>query len=202
MLKEPTLMIFNRITPPLQTVIRLLCVSSVMGLLLAGCNTANPLVIKRTSCPAVAVVKHAGTLSRFGGNGSFDAGNLQLSATLSALGSDCTDKNGARSVISFEVSARGAAAGDVELPYFVAVVKDGTTLLSKQIYTAKLRTNEAGNRGHTHVNVTITTPAVPLPPKPKPSDFDEFAPPPKQLGYEVLIGFQLSDAEVAYNISH
>ncbi len=194
-------MILNHAKSASHVVVGLLGITIALGLL-AGCNTANPLVVKRTSCPAVAVVKHAGSLSRFGSGGGFDAGNLQLNATLSGINSECTDKNGARSVVGFDISARSTAAGDIELPYFVAVVKDGTTLLSKQTYTAKVRMDSAGNRGQAHVTVTITTPAVPLPPKPKPSDFDEFAPPPKQLGYEVLIGFQLSEAEVVYNISH
>jgi hypothetical protein len=177
-----------------------------LPLLLAACSSGNPLEVRRTSCPALAVPMHTGTLTRFAQAGRSDAQDVGLVATIGQLSDNCVENDsGVNTAVSFNMIAtrpnKGAAA-TVQLPYFIAVVKDGETLVAKQVYGAALDFADGASSGSLRQVVTVKTPEVPLPPKPKKNnEIDEFAPPPKPAVYEILVGFQLSDAEVVYNIS-
>jgi hypothetical protein len=175
-------------------------------LALAGC-ASNPLIVRRTSCPAVAVVKNASTMTRFSTQGRYDAQDVQLTAMISNIQPSCVERrDGAVTAVRFEIlAARRAAAGvqEVQLPYFIMLVKDGQTILAKQIYGTSVRFEENGSNAAVLQTVSVISPLVPLPERPKRSkeeEYDEFAPPPKPATYEVLIGFQLTDAEAAYNV--
>jgi hypothetical protein len=173
---------------------------------LAGCSSGNPLEVRRTSCPAIAVPKHTGMLTRFAGAGRYDAQDVQLTATISQLSDNCQeDGAGVSTAVAFNIVAMRPAKGPadaVQLPYFITVVKDGETLIAKQVYGASLDFADGAASTALRQVVTVATPKVPLPPKPKKNnEIDEFAPPPKPAIYEILVGFQLSDAEAVYNIS-
>jgi hypothetical protein len=177
---------------------------------LSGCKSNNPLLITRTSCPAVAVVKYANNYAQFAPGSNYSAGGLELTAQMGDVRVACQDKGGAPvSTISFEVSAaRATAAGasQATVPYFVTVIEEGTTILSKQIYGAPVPFADGSLRGTVRQSFSTTTPFVPLPPEPskkkKREAFQEFAEDsrPKAARYEILIGFQLTEAQAAYNV--
>ncbi len=177
-----------------------------LSLGLAACNTAKPLEVRRTSCPAIAVPKHTGTLTRFAQAGRFDTQDVQLVASIGQLDSNCVETDdGVRTAVSFNIVATRPAKGPAaaaQLPFFVTVVKDGETLIAKQVYGASLSFADGAASSSQSQVVTVATPKIPLPPKPKKNnEIDEFAPPPKPAVYELLVGFQLSDSEVVYNIT-
>jgi hypothetical protein len=177
-----------------------------LPLLLAGCASTNPLEVRRTSCPALSVPMHTGSLTHFSQAGRFDTQDVRLTATISQLSDNCAENaNGVNTAVSFTINATRptkGAADSVQLPYFITVVKDGETLIAKQIYGASLDFADGAMTGNVRQVVTVKTPEVPLPPKPqKNNEIDEFAPPPKPAVYEILVGFQLTDADVIYNIS-
>jgi hypothetical protein len=179
-------------------------------LALAGCGSGNPLEVTRTSCPAVAVVKYANNYTQFAPGSNFAASGIQLSAQLGDIAVSCKESSGNTSVsnISFEVSAARAsatAAGSANVPYFVTIVQDGTTILSKQVYGANLQFGEGALRTTVRQSFAASTPYVPLPPVPerkKKNQFDEFAEDsrPKAAKYEILLGFQLTEEQATYNV--
>lgn len=178
---------------------------------LSACQSSNPLLITRTSCPAVAVVKYANSYTQFAPGANYRANGLELSAQLSDVQVACREsKTGdAVSTVSFEVSAgRASATGgsQVTVPYFIAVIEDGTTILSKQVYSAPLQFADGSLHSQVRQSVSATTPFVPLPPEPdrkkKREQFQEFAEDsrPKAAKYEILVGFQLTEEQAAYNV--
>ena len=77
-------------------------------LALAGC-VSNPLEVRRTSCPAVAVAKHSGTLTRFAEPGRFDVQDVQFSAAIANVSPSCVeDANGARTAVTLDIQAANA----------------------------------------------------------------------------------------------
>jgi hypothetical protein len=176
-----------------------------LPLLLVGCASGNPLEVRRTSCPALSVPTHTGTLTRFSQAGRFDTQDVQTVATIGQLSNNCVENaSGANSAVSFNIMATRPAKGpaqSVQLPYFITVLKDGETVIAKQVYGAALSFADGAMTGTASQVVTVKTPDVPLPPSPKKNnEIDEFAPPPKPAMYEILVGFQLSDADIVYNI--
>ncbi len=179
--------------------------------LVSGCKSNNPLLITRTSCPAVAVVKYANNYTRFAPGANYSAAGLELSAQLGNVQVACTDSKGGApvSTVSFDLSATRAsatAAGQADIPYFVTIVENGTTILSKQVYAAPMQFAEGASRAMVRQSFSATTPFVPLPPelsaKEKRKQFQQFAEDsrPKAAQFEILIGFQLTEAQAAYNV--
>lgn len=177
-----------------------------LPLLLVGCASGNPLEVRRTSCPALSVPTYTGTLTRFSQAGRYDAQDVQMVASIAELKDNCAENaDGVNTAVSFNIMASRPDKGpaqSVQLPYFITVVKDGETVIAKQVYGASLNFADGAMTGNVSQVVTVKTPDVPLPPRPKKNtEIDEFAPPPKPAMYEILVGFQLSDADAVYNIS-
>ena len=189
-------------------------------LLLAGCSS-NPLQVTRTLCPAAAVPQHAGTLTFFSPANSRSADSVVATASIFDLTNQCNDGgNKVASNLRFTIGAQrpnAAAEQTITVPYFVAVVKEGETLLSKQVYEATL-TFPAGS-ARTEAVQTVQAvvdraealaAAGPAPgSEKKKRKRGEMAEPedlffdakPKASGFEILVGFQLTDAQVHYNIT-
>jgi hypothetical protein len=177
-----------------------------LPLLLVGCASGNPLEVRRTSCPALSVPTYTGTLTRFSQAGRYDAQDVQMVASIGELSDNCAENaDGVNTAVSFKITATRPDKGpaqSVQLPYFITVLKDGETVIAKQVYGAALNFADGAMAGNASQVVTVKTPDVPLPPRPKKNnEVDEFAPPPKPAVYEILVGFQLSEADAVYNIS-
>jgi hypothetical protein len=181
---------------------------SAVAIGLSGCET-NPLKVRLTSCPPVAILKHTNTLTSFNSPTERNLDNVRFTAFIDDVSSTCRERDRVQTDLAFRVSAvRGQAgqAGQVTVPYFVTVMQGQRTIISKQVGAATLNFAGDSPRAETRVTAQVLTNLLPPPPPmPKATGLEGDAPRPdldrQKIQYEVLIGFQLSDADVVYNIT-
>jgi hypothetical protein len=189
-----------------------LAVISLAVLALGGCASTNPLLVTRTSCPAVAIVKYANALTSFRAGAGMDQSDVDFTAQISNVSVNCRNGQGdtaAQTDVSFDIGVQRGnadAASQAMLPYFVSVIQDGTTILSKTTYLAQIDFASKSGRTSSRQTFKASTPGVPLPPvqKKKRGDSDVLLDPDsasKAAKYEILIGFQLTDDQALFNIS-
>lgn len=195
--------------------------------LLAGCashdlDETGGLKITRSTCPAVAIPDYTGDISIFSPEQSRDARALDVVANLSNLRTTC-DETGAvvHANVTFDVNARRASphgARDVVLPYFVTVMRAGTTVMSKQESRVSVHFDDGKYLGTATgvagANISRALATLPsnvsarLNRKRKATDADATVDPmndPRirnavnQASFELLVGFQLNEAQLAYN---
>jgi hypothetical protein len=203
---------------------RPLVVIGLAALALAGCQR-NPLLVKRSLCPAVAVPVYAGdtTLFRDGDTGR-NADAIDVVATITDVRGTCTEAADMLATqVNYVVVARRTDAGparSVTLPVFATVVQGGNLLVSKQLSSVTL--NFAAGQARTEVaggtRTRIARSAALLPPEiqervsrnRKAGDLDAATDPlsdpevraaVRTASFEVLVGFQLDDAALAYNVT-
>lgn len=195
---------------------------AVSALALAGCNQ-NPLKVQRSACPAVAIPTHLGQLTRFDPPQSRNADAIEMTAQITDLSSTCVEGADYLSKdVAFTVTAQRRQAGpakEIYLPIFVALAQGGNVLVSKQLTGVVLTFPEgqlrAESRGGARAQVHRS--AVTLPPEiqaritreRKADEPDALVDPlsdpqvraaVRAASFEVLVGFQLDDASLAYNI--
>lgn len=191
-------------------------------LALAACDR-NPLIVNRSACPAVAVAAYTGDVSLFR-PGPPDLANLDLVATITNVRDECTETpEYFSSRIRYDVVARrtdATAARSVTLPLFVAVVQAGNLVNAKQI--AQVQVNFAAGQeralasGTATANVSRRAAAVSpeilekINRDRKPGEIDAAVDPMadpevraalRAASFEVLLGFQLDDRALAYNVA-
>lgn len=190
---------------------------------LAGCER-NPLQVTRSACPAVAVPYYAGEVTRFNPATSRDASAIDVSAQLTEVRGACADVSGRdlTSDVRFKVVAQrrdARAAQDVYLPVFVALVQGGNVLVSKQLTGVQLRFAAGQRRAEADggAQAFVARSAVLLPAEinekitreRRPEDADALTDPladpatraaVRARTFEVLVGFQLDDPSLAYNV--
>jgi hypothetical protein len=190
---------------------------------LAGCQS-NPFKVTRSSCPAVAVPTYAGDTTLFAPGATADAANVDVVATITNLRDNCIDATETlASSVTYDVIARRtdtAGARQLVLPVFASVVQGGNLVVSKQIgsVVVDFAAGEARAIGRGAARTSIARSAMALPAaintrikrKRKAGDVDAATDPLadpevkaalRAASFEVLVGFQLSDAALAYNVS-
>jgi hypothetical protein len=196
-------------------------------LILAGCSQEGELVetgvvVIRSACPAVAIPAATGDITLFNPENSRDASAIDVVANITNLRSTC-DETGADIVtnVTFDVQAQRRdprGAREVVLPYFAVVVQGGTNVVSKSVSRVGLRFEDGQLRAQTNGAATgqVQRAAVTLPEdvrrqitrERKPGDpdaaIDPMADPTvraavRRASFEVLVGFQLTNAQLAYN---
>jgi hypothetical protein len=193
------------------------------ALLLAGCQN-NPYLVKRSACPAVAVPTYTGDVTLFTPGTQPDAANIDLVATITNIRDVCTETDTMlTTAATYDVVARRnnpAGARSVSLPVFATIVQGGNLVVSKQVGAVQLNFADGESRavGHGQARADVSRAAATLPPeiqaritkKRKPGDpeaaSDPFADPQvkaalKAASFELLVGFQLSESALAYNIA-
>jgi len=199
---------------------------AVPALLLAACDR-NPLVVRRSSCPAVAVAAYAGdtTLFRPGAAAAVaDVANMEAVATITNVRDDCAETSEQFvSRINYDVIVRrtdAAQARQFVLPVFAAVVQAGNIVNAKQISQVTVNfaagQERAVAQGTATAAVSRTAAAVPqaildkINRKRRPGELDAATDPMadpevkaalRAASFEVLLGFQLDDRALAYNIA-
>ena len=189
----------------------------------AGCQR-NPLIVKRSPCPAVAVPNYLGDATIFGAGGATDARNIDVVATLTNLRETCIEgEQKLTTDVTFDVVARRSAAGparSITFPVMTTVVQGGNLVLSKEVTGVVVNFAEGAIRatGSGGARANVARSASTLPPniqakvdrKRKPTDadaaIDPLADPQvkaalRAASFEVLVGFQLDEAGIAYNVS-
>ncbi|GGD99184.1 hypothetical protein GCM10011529_01620 [Polymorphobacter glacialis] len=189
---------------------------------LAGCES-NPLQVQRSPCPAVAIPTYTGDTTLFTGSGQ-DAANIDVVATMTNVREACSETTESfTSDITYDVVARrtsAAGARTVTLPVFATVVQGGNLLVSKQVGAVNVDFADGQARaiGKGGARGTVSRAVATLPPetlakinrKRKAGDLDAAVDPLsdpevraaiRAASFEVLIGFQLGESALAYNVT-
>ncbi len=181
--------------------------------------------VKRTSCPAVAIPAYTGDVTLFNPPASREARAIDVVATITDLKGQCDDSdNGSvmlNTTATFRVLARRNdphGARDVVLPYYAAVMHGGTTVASKSISRISVHFDDgkllASANGQASASVSRADATLPdnirnrLIRKRNAEDADASVDPMTdpavraalaKASFELLVGFQLTQEELAYN---
>ncbi|MET1755634.1 hypothetical protein ABVV53_09210 [Novosphingobium sp. RD2P27] len=177
----------------------------------------------RSQCPAVGIPDFTGDVTLFRTAGDTTAENIDVVAAMTNVRAQCNEQQGDKVIatVSFDVYGRRSdttGARQVTVPYFVSVLQGGTTVTSKRIgsVTLNFAPGEARAQAHGSGSAYIDRAAATLPAeireritrKRKPGDTDAALDPladPEvraavaRASFEVLVGFQLNDQQIAYN---
>jgi hypothetical protein len=197
----------------------------VAGTALVACGrNGDPLRVTRSACPAVAVLQHAGDVTMFSPATSRDADAIDVTAAITNVRGTCTE-TGDQLVtgVSFDVLAqRRSAEGarEVTLPFFASVLQGGNQIVAKQTGSVTLRFAEGQARAQTQgaARTQVSRAAATLPQaireritrRRKAGDADAAIDPladpevrtaVRAASFEVVVGFQLDEAGLAYNVT-
>jgi hypothetical protein len=201
--------------------------AALISVAVAGCSTEgrlteNGVITTRSACPAVAIPASTGDITLFNSETSRDENAIDVVATITNVRSTC-DESGNVIVtnVTFDVLGQRRdphGARDVVLPYFAADVHGGTDLVSKSVGRIGLHFADGQIRAQTSGTATsqVQRAAVTLPDdvrrqvtrERKAGDPDAAVDPMsdprvrdavRAATYEVLVGFQLTRDQLAYN---
>ena len=176
----------------------------------------------RTVCPAVGVPDYTGNITLFTPADARTADALDLTASITNLRSRCNDAaDQVYSEATFDVVAQRrntSGARTVQLPYFSTMVRGGSAVTAKRVGTVVLQfaDGEARAQAQGVAGGTVNRAAATLPDdirrqiteRRKPGDESAAVDPlsrPEvraavaQATFELLVGFQLTQDQLAYN---
>ncbi len=178
----------------------------------------------RSLCPAVGVPSHTGDITLFDPPASRDAAAIDVVATITNLRTTCNDQGERIYVgVTFDVLASrrdGTAARDVALPYYSAVIQGSTAVVAKDITNLTIGfpagQTRASGRGTAGAYVDRTAVTLPddirnrITRRRRAGDQDAAVDPLSEADvreavaratFEVLVGFQLSQEQLQYNVT-
>lgn len=177
----------------------------------------------RSACPAVAVPLQTGDVTLFDPATSRDAAAIDVVATITNLTPQCNDTGEkVYQLASFDVVATRRDAGparSVTIPYFSTVVQGGTAVVAKRIgnVTVSFADGQTRGTGRGQASAYVDRAAATLPAdimeritrKRKAGDQDAAIDPlsiPEvraavaRASFELLVGFQLTQDQLEYNV--
>jgi hypothetical protein len=178
----------------------------------------------RSVCPAVGVPTYTGDITLFDPPASRDAAAIDVVASITNLRTQCNDQNErVYATTSFDVVATrrdAGAARDVTLPYFSVVVQGGTAVVSKDQAQVTLHFAQGQTRASAsaQVGAYVDRSAATLPDdireritrRRRAGDEDAAVDPlssPEvraavaRASFELLVGFQLTQEQLQYNVT-
>ncbi|MFN0046542.1 MAG: hypothetical protein ACKVOS_08740 [Sphingorhabdus sp.] len=180
--------------------------------------------VTRTGCPTVAVPDGTGDITLFSAAGNQDASGIDVVATITNVRPTC-NSSGEKiySQASFDVQARRSdPRGDrtVTVPYFSTIVQGGSAVVAKRVgqVTLQFADGQAKATATAQAASYVDGNAARLPAeivqkitkKRKPGDpdaaLDPMADPEVRAAvvrssFEMLIGFQLTEEQLRYNVT-
>ncbi len=185
-------------------------------------NQGVGISVIRSVCPAVGVPDFTGDITTFRSPGNRSAANMDVTATITNVRSQCNDTGEkVYSEASFDVLARRTdtrGARRVELPYYSAVLRGGSAVQAKRIGTVTIDFADGQERaqGSAKAGAFVDRAEATLPPeireqitrRRKSGDadaaLDPLADPQVKAAlaratFELLVGFQLTEEQLAYN---
>lgn len=176
----------------------------------------------RTACPAVGIPDYTGDVTLFRAPGNTNADNIDVVATMTDVRNQCSESaDKVNASVTFDVLARrtdARGARTVTVPYFVTVLRGGRAVVSKRIGQVTLnfadgqeRARASGQGSAVIDRAEATLPAdirERITRRRKAGDIDAATDPlslPEvkaavtRATFEVLVGFQMSQAELTYN---
>jgi hypothetical protein len=197
--------------------------------LLAGCSRQGELFdggvyATRSVCPVVGVPAGTGDITLFNPPSSLAASAIDVTATITNVRAFCTDQGAdVVSTVTFDVVAvrrDPSAARQVVLPFFNTVVQGGTIVAAKKVGAVGLNFAAGNNRARTNSQATVrvnrATAVLPdnvrriLTRPRKSGDVNAAIDPLNEPGvreavaratFEQLVGFQLTEAQLRYNVT-
>ena len=198
---------------------------------LTGCAREGELVVTQgvgitavlTTCPAVGIPDYTGDMTTFTGDQPI-ASALDVSAAMTNLRSTCNEQGEiVYSEATFDVVAQRAntsGARTVTLPYFVTVLRGGSAVVTKRVGEVTLnfadgeaRAMATGKAGSFVNRASATLPEdirEKITRKRRPGDVDAALDPLAdtevkaaiaRTRYEMLVGFQLTEDQLKYNVT-
>jgi hypothetical protein len=206
----------------------MLAVTAVGGL--AGCRSRGELVVDegvgvtavRSRCPAVGIPHYTGDMTLFGGAAERTADNIDVVAAMTNVRAQCSD-TGAEVVssVTFDVLAKRSdarGARQVNVPYFVTLVRGGNAVVSKRLGTVTIAFADGQERasargtgtGYVDAAATILPAEIQqkITRKRRAGDAEAAVDPlsdPEvrealsRASFELLVGFQLNQDQLTYN---
>jgi len=180
--------------------------------------------VTRSGCPAVAVPDGTGDITVFNPADSQDASAIDVVASITNIRPTCSE-SGEKifSQASFDVQARRSdtqGSRTVTLPYFTTVVQGGSAVVAKRVGQVTLQFADGQQRASASAQAAsyIDKASASLPAeivqkitkKRKPGDpdaaLDPMADPEVRAAvvrssFEMLIGFQLTEDQLRYNVT-
>jgi hypothetical protein len=178
----------------------------------------------RTVCPAVGVPDYTGDITTFRVPGDTSAANIDVTAAITNVRSTCDDVSGGARVYTnatFDVLARRTdvrGARTVTLPYYSVVLRGGTSVTTKRVGQVTLSFADGQERAQARAQAgayvdraEATLPADvrdQITRKRKAGDEDAAIDPLSdpavkaavaRATFELLVGFQLTEQQLAYN---
>lgn len=176
----------------------------------------------RGACPAVGIPDYTGDITLFRNPGSTTADNIDVVATMTNIRTQCNDQG--EQVVStstFDVLGRRTdtkGARQVTLPYYVVVLRGGSAVVTKRVGSVVLDfadgEERAQARGQGIAYVDRAEATLPedirerITRRRKPGDPDAAVDPLSEpevkaaltrARFEVLLGFNLDEKQLAYN---
>jgi hypothetical protein len=176
----------------------------------------------RSACPRVGVTAGTGDITLFNPPASREASAIDVTATLTNLESTCVDSTDPIvTTVTFDVLARRAQPGparEVTLPYYLAIVRGGSSVVAKTVNQVTVRFEEGQIRAQARAQVSgsVSKAAATLPEdvrkklteRRKAGDeaaaMDPLSTPEVRdavlaATFEALVGFQLTQDQLKYN---
>jgi hypothetical protein len=177
-----------------------------------------------STCPAVGIPDYTGDITIFRPGADRSIASLDITAAITNLRATCND-TGAQvySEANFEVHARRSdtrGSRTVTLPYFVTVLRGGTAVVSKRVGEVTLTFADGQERAVARARAAAyvdraeaTLPAdirEKITRRRRPGDIDAALDPladPEvkaaiaRTRFEMLVGFQLTEDQLAYNVT-
>jgi hypothetical protein len=177
----------------------------------------------RTACPAVGVPDYTGDITTFRVPGDTSAANMDVTATITNLRSTCDDSASDRvyTNATFDVLARRTdtrGARQVTLPYYSVVLRGGSSVVTKRVGQVTLSFADGQERAQARAQAGayVDRAEATLPQdireqitrKRKAGEDDAAVDPLSdpavkaavaRATFELLVGFQLTEQQLAYN---
>lgn len=178
----------------------------------------------RSTCPAVGIPDYTGDVTLFRNAGSTTLADLDVTAAMTNLTSTCDDAGAKVSTqATFDVVARRtdtSGARQVTLPYFVTVLRGGSAVVTKRVGQVTLAFEDGAERATARGTAAafVDRAEATLPEeirqqivKPRKAGEEDAAIDPlsdpavkaavQRATFEMLVGFQLSEAQLKYNVT-
>jgi hypothetical protein len=197
------------------------------GIILSGCarrgeiDPTGGITAVRSACPVVGVPAGTGDVTLFGGADRSSAA-IDLVANMTEVRGTCAEAGDQIvSTVTFRVDARrtqGGAARDVQLPFFITVVRGGSSVVAKRVGQVAIHFDAGQLRGSVNgqASATVTRAAATIPDaireritRRRKAGEEEAAVDPltepevraavQRATFEALVGFQLTDEQLRYN---
>lgn len=177
----------------------------------------------RSACPAVAVPMHTGDITLFDPANSRDASAIDIVATITNVTQQCNDQGEkVYQLANFDVVATRRDAGparSVALPYFGTVVQGGTAVVAKRLgqVTVTFPEGQVRGTGRGQASAFVDRAAATLPADIQeritrrrragdqdaaidPLSLPEVRAAVQRASFELLVGFQLTQEQLEYNV--